>query len=179
LRLFHVFITGVSQVLENKLVFNVENLLLRWLGFYRSQLFINIKTVLYYVTHSVFAIMNFVRRSMRLDFNAVGSWGCTGTVLIKLELGDLLSVWIPKSKCHRNPFRSCSNETQRHHVILSTLSKKISTKRNMGVNWGGSKFPSNISPILPKLCQWRWKNNMRCYTFNTPNSFCFIGIKNV
>lgn len=31
--------------------------------------------------HSVFAIMNFVRRSLRLDFNTVGSWGCTGTVL--------------------------------------------------------------------------------------------------
>jgi hypothetical protein len=92
LRLFRVFITGISQVLGTKLVFNVENALLGLLRFYRSQLLINIKTVLCYVTHSVFAIMNFVRRPMRLDFNAVGSWGSTGTVLIKFELGDLLSV---------------------------------------------------------------------------------------
>jgi hypothetical protein len=54
----------------------------------------------------------------------------------------------------------------------------------MGVNLGGvmgegGKFPSNISPILRELCQWKWKNNTLCYTFNTPNSFCYIGIKNI
>jgi hypothetical protein len=107
--------------------------------------------------------------------------GCTGTVLMKLELGDLLSIWIPNTKCHRNSCRSCSNDTQRHHSILCTLKKNNNKcKEERGRNLrGGGKFPSNISPILPKLCQWRWKNNMRFYTFNTPNSFCFIGIKNV
>lgn len=37
------------------------------------------------MSHSVFAMTNFVRRSMRLDFNAVGSWGCNGTVLSNLN----------------------------------------------------------------------------------------------
>ena len=83
LRLFHVFITGIPQVLGTKLVFNplntelnpfchllalleahhilnvgrirfnIENALLRWLRFYRSQLFINIKMILYYVTYCI------------------------------------------------------------------------------------------------------------------------------
>ena len=160
LRLFHLFITGILQDLGTKLVFNSENALLRWLRFSRSQIIANTKMVLYYVTHCVFVTMNFVRRSVRLNFSAVGSRCCSGLIWIKLKLHQLLSLWNPSTNCHRNQFRSCRNETKHNHAMLSTLSikkYKEEHRRYLGRAGLGDKFPSSTPPsILAKLCLWRW-----------------------
>jgi len=74
------------------------------------------------------------------------------------------------------------NVTMQFYVLWA---KKWVQIWNMGITCGGgdgrgvNSLPISPPPILSNLCQWRWKNNMQCYTFNTPNSFCFIGIRNI
>lgn len=99
--------------------------------------------------YTLFATMNFVRRSVRPNFKAMGSRCCSGLIWIKLKLHQLLSLWNPSTKCHRNQFRSCRNETKHNHAMLSTLSikkYKEEHRRYLGrVGWGTNSPP--VSPL--------------------------------